>query len=95
MTPLQRAGADAGLPDDEATQLSYHDFSHAGLMDLGSRVTDVNALAFLAGHKSVTTTAQYVRGREAGARRALEVCGDTRDTAAAKVVPIKRSKCSR
>jgi hypothetical protein len=31
-------------------------------MDLGSRDTDVTALAFLAGHKRVTTTAQYVRG---------------------------------
>jgi hypothetical protein len=30
---LQRAGADAGLPDHEATHLSYHDFRHAALMD--------------------------------------------------------------
>lgn len=40
-------------------------------MDVGSTCTDLTALAYLAGHKHVTTTAQYVRGRKEGAAEAL------------------------
>ena len=40
----------------------------------------LTALAFIAGHKNVTTTAKYVRGREEGARRALEARDGFLDT---------------
>lgn len=77
---LRRAGRASGLDEAQVARLSYHDLRHAALMDLGSRSTDLTALAFLAGHRNVTTTAKYVRAREAGARRAL----DARDADAAK-----------
>lgn len=71
-TMLHTACLAAGLSEHDARHVGYHEFRHAAAMDLGSRVTDLTALAFLLGHKSVTTTAKYVRGREAGARRALQ-----------------------
>lgn len=37
----------------------------------GASTTDLTAIAYIAGHKHIVTTAKYVRGREEGAADAL------------------------
>lgn len=68
---LQVAAVRAGIPEADAKHIGYHEIRHAMLMDVGSTSTDLTALAYLAGHKHVTTTAKYVRGRKEGAADAL------------------------
>lgn len=68
---LQQAAVRAGIPEADARHIGYHTIRHAMLMDVGSKTSDLTAIAYLAGHKHVTTTAQYVRGRKEGAAEAL------------------------
>ena len=66
---LTKAAKAAGLSDFRAEHLSYHDWRHAALTHMASRTTDLPGMAWLAGHKDVTTTAKYVHaGKEAAAR---------------------------
>ena len=68
---LKRAALAAGLSEERAHHLSYHDFRHAALTHLASTTTDLVGMAYLAGHKDVTTTARYVHGHKQAAERAL------------------------
>ena len=62
----------AGLNEERSKHLSYHDFRHAALTHMASDSTDLVGMAFLAGHKHITTTAQYVHSHLKAAERALE-----------------------
>lgn len=69
---LLAAAKAAGLSEERAHHLSYHDFRHASLTHMASDSTDLVGMAFLAGHKHITTTAQYVHSHQKAAERALE-----------------------
>ncbi len=60
---LRAAARRAGLDEEKVERLSNYDFRHARLTYLASRTTNLTGLAFLAGHRQVTTTAKYVHGR--------------------------------
>lgn len=64
-----------GLPEDIAGHLSHHDLRHARITLWANTTSDLTGIAFLAGHKSVTTTALYVHSREEAARRVLAAFG--------------------
>lgn len=83
-TTLKSAGRRAGLSDEDVRFLNYHDIRHAALMDLGSSTTDLTAIAYIAGHKHIVTTAKYVRGREQGAADAMAARQTTRPGEAGK-----------
>jgi integrase len=68
---LEPAARAAGLSPDRARHLSYHDWRHAALTHLASATTDLAGMAYLAGHKDVTTTAKYVHANIKAAERAL------------------------
>jgi integrase len=68
---LRQAALRAGFSEADARHIGYHEIRHAALMDLGASTTDLTAIAYIAGHKHIVTTAQYVRGREEGAADAL------------------------
>jgi hypothetical protein len=48
-----------------------YDFRHARLTDLVSRSGDLTGVAYLAGHKNVTTTNRYVHPSRRAAERVL------------------------
>ncbi len=68
---MRQAALAAGFSEADARHIGYHEWRHAALMDLGASCTDLTAIAYIAGHKQVTTTAKYVRGRMEGAADAL------------------------
>jgi integrase len=68
---LRQAALRAGFSEADARHIGYHEIRHAALMDLGASTTDLTAIAYIAGHKHIVTTAKYVRGREEGAADAL------------------------
>ena len=66
---LKKAALAIGMDPDAAHHLSNHDFRHGRLTDMGEHTTELAGMAFLAGHKHVTTTAKYVHSsRRAGER---------------------------
>jgi site-specific recombinase XerC len=69
---LQAAGVAAGLPADQARHLSNHDFRHGRLTEWGGRTTDLTAMAYLAGHTRVSTTAIYVHAHRRAAAALVE-----------------------
>jgi len=69
---LYAAAKAAGLSEERSKHLSYHDFRHAALTHMASDTTDLAGMAFLAGHKHITTTALYVHSSQKAAERALE-----------------------
>lgn len=73
---LRRAALDAGLPADVARHLSYHDIRHARATYWGEVTTDLNGMAFLLGHKHVTTTAGYVHARRKAAEQLVQLGAD-------------------
>lgn len=73
---LKAAGAAAGLAPHRARHLGYHTLRHARLTHLGERTRNLAGLAYLAGHRHVTTTALYVH---AGRRAATELLAELDD----------------
>ncbi len=67
---LREAARRAKLPGDLAEKISPYDFRHSRLTNLAEHTTNLAGIAFLAGHKNVTTTNRYIRPSE---RAALEV----------------------
>lgn len=67
---LRAAAKAVGLPDEDHAHLSYHDFRHARLTELGA-VADLPTMAYLAGHRHVTTTNRYVHPHRRKAEMAL------------------------
>lgn len=66
---LARAAAKAGLPKHLAGKVSHHDFRHARTTALLDRSASLTGVAYLVGHRRVTTTDTYAH---AGARAAAE-----------------------
>jgi len=68
---LRTAALAAGIPEHLAGHVSPHDFRHArttALLDDGASLTGV---AYLMGHKQITTTNRYVHASREAAREAL------------------------
>jgi integrase len=68
---LKEAGAAAGLPPEVAARLSPYDFRHSRLTYLAERSGNLVGVAFLAGHKHLTTTNHYLHGSYRAAEEAL------------------------
>lgn len=70
---LKAAAKKAGVPAHLAGHVSHHDFRHArttNLLDSGAPLTGV---AYLVGHRQITTTNLYAHARRSEGRRALEL----------------------
>jgi integrase/recombinase XerC len=74
---LRRAARAAGLSAERAARISNHAFRHARATHLASRTDNLVGVAYLLGHKHLTTTAIYARPRQREARSVLRaVAGD-------------------
>lgn len=67
---LRKAAREAGMPEHQVKHLRYHDFRHLAGTEMGS-VGDLPTVAFLLGHKHVTTTAKYVHASRSRAAKVL------------------------
>ncbi len=76
---LRAAAADAGLPLEKATKVKPYDLRHARLTLLAESGNLVG-VAFLAGHKAITTTNRYVHGHAAAAAAVLAGAAKGTDT---------------
>ncbi len=72
---LRSAARRAGLPEDKVEFLSNHDFRHARTTFLAERTDNLPGVAFLLGHKHLTTTDRYVRRRRKAAEDVLRAVG--------------------
>ena len=70
-TVVERARKAAGLPEDFAP----YDLRHGRSGHLLDETGDMRAVAFLVGHRRLTTTDRYLRGQEDRARAALSAPG--------------------
>ncbi len=68
---LHAAAKAAGLSAHRAKHLSYHDWRHAALTHMASRTTDLVGMAYLAGHRDVSTTSKYVHANIRAAERVI------------------------
>jgi integrase len=73
---LRRAALAAGVPADLARSVSNHDFRHARTTDLLSQEgASLAGVAYLVGHRQVTTTNRYVHPGKRAAAAALGLSG--------------------
>ena len=72
---LRRAARAAGLSAERAARISNHAFRHARATHLASRTDNLVGVAYLLGHKHLTTTAIYARPRQREARSVLRAVG--------------------
>ena len=70
-TQLKRAALAAGIPEHLAGHVSPHDFRHARTTDLLDAGAPLTGVAYLMGHKQITTTNRYVHPGAKAARAAL------------------------
>ena len=70
-TTLRRAAQRAGLSEGDVAALSNHDFRHARTTYLLEHSDNLVGVAFLLGHKEITTTNRYVKPRQKAARSVL------------------------
>lgn len=70
---LRSAAVRAGLPEHKCEKLSDHDFRHSRITFMASRTKNLAGVAYLAGHKHITTTNEYVRP---GLQSGLDVLED-------------------
>ncbi len=68
---LRAAAHRAQLPDGKAERITSYDFRHARLTFMASATPDLVGIAYLAGHRRVSTTALYVHGNEKAAAEVL------------------------
>jgi integrase len=68
---LRAAARRANLADDKAERVTNYDFRHARLTFMASTTPDLAGIAYLAGHRHVSTTALYVHGRLKAAENVL------------------------
>lgn len=68
---LRKAAKDAGLPEHEVSKLTDHDFRHARTTLACERSGNLVGVAYLVGHKQITTTNQYVHPRRSAAEDVL------------------------
>ena len=59
---LKAAAKAAGLPDAIAKRVTPYTLRHSRITHLASVTTDLRGVAYLAGHKDLTTTSHYVHG---------------------------------
>jgi len=76
-TSLKNAGVAAGLPKDEAPFLSNHDFRHGRTTHLLEHSDNLVGVAYLMGHKEITTTNRYVKPGQRAARAVLQAAAGT------------------
>ncbi|MEM1417444.1 MAG: tyrosine-type recombinase/integrase [Myxococcota bacterium] len=76
---FKAAGRAVGLPEEDVPHLSFHDFRHARLTEIGG-VADLPTTAFIAGHKHVTTTSRYVHPHRRKAEAALAALAGPKST---------------
>lgn len=69
--PLRAAAARAGIEPHRVAALSNHDFRHSRITDFTERTKDLASIAYVAGHKHVTTTALYAHARREAAKDLL------------------------
>lgn len=60
---IKPAGAAAGLAPEKVATLSPYDLRHARATDLIDQTGDIEGTAYLLGHKQITTTNRYAKGR--------------------------------
>lgn len=68
---LKRAALDAKLPPEKAARISPYDFRHACLTHLAEESPNLPGMAFMAGHKHLTTTAIYLRPNQKAAENVI------------------------
>lgn len=68
---VRRAAEAAGLPPEKVERISAYDFRHARLTHLAEVSSNLPGIAFLAGHRHLTTTARYMRPHRRAAERVL------------------------
>ncbi|HZM28657.1 MAG TPA: tyrosine-type recombinase/integrase [Gemmatimonadales bacterium] len=68
---LKQAAADAKLPKEKADAVSAYDLRHGRLTLLAERSPNLVGVAYLAGHKQVTTTNRYLRTSKRAAEEVL------------------------
>jgi len=67
---LRRAAWSAGIEDWE--HVSFHDLRHARITYWGENTTSLSGLAYLAGHRHVSTTALYIHESRKAAESVLD-----------------------
>jgi integrase len=72
---LRSAAKRAGLPEEKCKHLSNHDFRHARATHLASHSQNLVGVAYLLGHKHITTTSLYAKPRQQAARAVLMAVG--------------------
>jgi len=73
---LRKAAKDAGLPAEKAKRLSAYDFRHSRATHLVGHSRNLAGVAFLLGHKEITTLNRYVRpGQQAAEKVLAQVAG--------------------
>jgi site-specific recombinase XerD len=77
-TTLKTAARVAGLPEPLALRVSPKTFRHSRVTQLASATTDLRGIAYLAGHRNLTTTSRYVHGDVRAAERVLQAVAQTR-----------------
>ena len=68
---LKIAAKASGLPEEVAKQVTPYTFRHSRITHLASVTTDLRGVAYLAGHKDLTTTSHYVHGNVKAGERVL------------------------
>lgn len=73
---IRHAAREAGLEEHRAARLSFHDFRHARTTHLLERSRNLAGVAFLVGHKQITTTNRYTKpSQRAGEAVLVEAFG--------------------
>jgi integrase/recombinase XerC len=76
---LKIAARTAGMSEEIAKRVTPTTFRHSRITHLASVTTDLRGVAYLAGHKNLSTTSHYVHGNvKAGQRVLAAALGDTR-----------------
>ena len=63
---LRRAARDAGLPEEKASKLTAYDFRHSRATHWVENSRNLAGVAFLLGHKEITTLNKYVKPGQRG-----------------------------
>ena len=69
--PLRKAALKSGMSPERAALVSAYDFRHGRATELVQQTGDLVSVAYLLGHKHITTTNEYLHPNFAGAQRAL------------------------